>query len=245
MNGEVLLDYNIRILREVWIDDIDLVVGYKWSMIEEHVIKNKLNAKIIYNHNWQKSAVHTLKAAFEWEEKDSLLIYWDTLLDKSLIQDIVWAPGEVTFISRMSKKVESETPIELFTNGMIDSWIFKIGKGMFHVFDDPQKVEKETADFLQKEYTSFSHANISGWVTLSVMIKLMALKSNNVDLVAVNGRYKDMDFFYQTDEYKKYPWKIYFTAYPLYRFLQKYNFISLLKKMKVLDIISKVGAVFK
>lgn len=244
VDWKVLLEYNIKILNDLWVEDIVLVVWYRWDTIESFIKEKNIHANIVYNHDWRKSAINTLKVWFQWESEDILIIYGDTLLDKSLVKDILDSTSEVTFISSNKQSIENKNVLEIFQANVMDSWIFRINKSMYHIFDDADKVIKETELFLQ-EFHGFSHADVSWGVTLSIMIKLMMLKSKSIDFVPVNWRYKDIDFFHQTDEYKRNKWKIYFTAFPLYNFLQKTHWIRFLKQLGVLDLISKIKKILK
>lgn len=89
VRGEVLLERQVRILREVGIDDIRVVVGYKKEMIEKFNEEKKLGLELVYNptaesdrkagSGWVKG-LDSVKVGLEGVNDDVLIMYGDLYL---------------------------------------------------------------------------------------------------------------------------------------------------------------------
>lgn len=85
--GEVLLERQVRLLRECGIGHIKIITNFKEDMIREFDKKKKLGLEFIHNPDFRKPFVG-LRSAME-KEGDCLLILGDVYLTKNIIERLV------------------------------------------------------------------------------------------------------------------------------------------------------------
>lgn len=96
--GEILLEMQVRVLREAGIDDITIVAGYKIEMIRKFNKDKKLGLNVLYNPTaasdkegslgWVKG-IDTAKVGVESVNDDVLLIFGDVLLTVEGLKKVV------------------------------------------------------------------------------------------------------------------------------------------------------------
>lgn len=96
--GEVLLEGQVRVLREAGINNIVIVAGYKIEMVQEFNKDRQLGLNVLYNpsaasdklvsRGWNKG-IETAKVGVKTADDDVLLIFGDVLLVVESIQKIV------------------------------------------------------------------------------------------------------------------------------------------------------------
>jgi len=96
--GEVLLERQVRILREAGISDIAIVAGYKIYQVQKFNKEKKLGLKVLYNPTaasdkegslgWVKG-IDTAKVGVKAMDDDVLLIFGDVLLTVEGLQKVV------------------------------------------------------------------------------------------------------------------------------------------------------------
>ena len=97
-NGEILLEMQVRVLREAGINDIVIVAGYKIEMIKKFNNDKKLGLNVLYNPTaasdkegslgWVKG-IETVWVGLKSVNEDVLLIFGDVLLTVEGLQKIV------------------------------------------------------------------------------------------------------------------------------------------------------------
>ena len=96
--GKVLLEMQVRVLREAGINDIAIVAGYKIEQIREFNKDKKLGLDVLYNptaesdkegsRGWVKG-IDTARVGVKSVDDDVLLIFGDVLLNVEGLQKIV------------------------------------------------------------------------------------------------------------------------------------------------------------
>lgn len=85
--GEVLLERQVRLLRECGIEHIKIITNYKEEMIKEFDRRKKLGLGFIHNPDFRKPFVG-LRSAME-KERDCLLVFGDVYLTKYTIGKLI------------------------------------------------------------------------------------------------------------------------------------------------------------
>ncbi len=97
-DGEVILEMQVRVLREAGINDITVVAGYKIDQVQEFNKDKKLGLKVLYNPSatsdkegslgWIKG-IETAKIGVKSAEDDVLLIFGDVRLTVEGLKKVV------------------------------------------------------------------------------------------------------------------------------------------------------------
>lgn len=97
VNGERLIDHNIKMLHEFGIQDIKIVTGYKNEVFEEH-FKNDQDIELIYNPFYEMMnvlgsffmAMGKLK-----DHEDTVFLHADTVCDYGIFKDMLELEGDM------------------------------------------------------------------------------------------------------------------------------------------------------
>jgi len=97
-DGEVILEMQVRVLREAGINDITVVAGYKIDLVQRFNKDNQLGVNVLYNptaasdkigsRGWVKG-IETAKIGVRSADDDVLLIFGDVLLTLEGIKKVV------------------------------------------------------------------------------------------------------------------------------------------------------------
>lgn len=106
--GEVILERQVRVLRNVGINDITIVGGYKIEMIKQFNEEKKLGLKVVYNptaaselqmfsvrhygHGAWVAWFDSIRAGVEGLDDDVLLIFSDLLLTEEGVRAVIEYP---------------------------------------------------------------------------------------------------------------------------------------------------------
>ena len=93
-NNSTLLDFNLKNLLTIEaITSIDIVVGYKYKLVDKFLTKNNYPKKIktIINENYNKSVIYSVIKGFDnlTNSDTVLLLNGDTLYSKSILDKVV------------------------------------------------------------------------------------------------------------------------------------------------------------
>ena len=92
-----LLDYNLRVLKEIGIEKILIVAGFSAEKIQHHV-RTFENIQVIYNPFWYLcNVLGSLYMALPYLKDDFLFLHADTLVDVAIWKKLVAHPGEIVF----------------------------------------------------------------------------------------------------------------------------------------------------
>lgn len=113
LNGETILDYQLRCLVKCRINQILIVVGYKKDMVMDHVRRSNYNkaVKIIYNDIFKKTdnAYSLFLALKHIKETDSVIILdGDIIFDIKLLKKIIASKHKNVLIADNSRKIKVE-----------------------------------------------------------------------------------------------------------------------------------------
>ncbi|MDD4994708.1 MAG: phosphocholine cytidylyltransferase family protein [Candidatus Pacebacteria bacterium] len=114
LNGETILDYQLRCLEKCQIKEVLIVAGYKKEMIKKHIEKSKYDqmVKIIYNDIFDKTDnTYSLSLALKKinEDKDSVIILdGDIIFDIKLLEKIIVTKYENALVADKNRKIEAE-----------------------------------------------------------------------------------------------------------------------------------------
>lgn len=89
--GEVLLERQVRLLRECGVECIKIITNFKENMIREFDEKAKLGLEFVHNPDFRKPFIG-LRAAMQ-KEKDCLLVLGDVYLTKIVIEQLIKLKG--------------------------------------------------------------------------------------------------------------------------------------------------------
>ncbi len=193
VNGEMVLERMVRILREEGVDDITCVVGWKRKRVEEEC--KRLGIKTLFNPTWMTDS-HTSVTCGLTGDGDVLLLYGDILLPEGLVTKFKDCPGEL---------VDIHTAVPYSTKwGSQHVCVLKVGKSARELF---KKLGEYAKNYDGGKYRK-SGAGL--WIGAGL---LGLLKHNEHDSVVAEEKIQDIDKFEQTDEYKERPWEKWWSLY--------------------------------
>lgn len=90
VNGEVLLERQVRLLQKHRIQDIRIVVGYKKEMIEQFNEEKKLDLEIVYDLNWMlDKSDETMKIGVKEIDDDLLIVCGDSYFTEKFLESFL------------------------------------------------------------------------------------------------------------------------------------------------------------
>ncbi|MCR5329924.1 MAG: phosphocholine cytidylyltransferase family protein [Lachnospiraceae bacterium] len=97
VNGESLIDHNIKMLHAFGIKDIKIVTGYKNEMFEEH-FKGNANIELIYNPFYEM--MNVLGSFFMGmgalkDDEETVFLHADTVCDYGIFKDMLEKEGDM------------------------------------------------------------------------------------------------------------------------------------------------------
>ena len=127
VNGESLIDHNIKMLQEFGIRDINIVTGYKNEMFEEH-FKGREHISLIYNPFYEMMNVlgsffmgmHALM-----DNEEAVFLHADTVCDYGIFKDMLEKEGDV--ILPVDFRPCDEEAMKVLTKG---GEVIEISKGI-------------------------------------------------------------------------------------------------------------------
>lgn len=123
LNGETILDYQLRCLAKCQVKQILIIAGYKKEMIKEHIKKLKYHKgiKIISNDIFDKTDnTYSLSLGLKEvdEKKDSVIVLdGDIIFDVKLLKKIITTKYKNALIADNSRKIEAEDNKVLIEKG--------------------------------------------------------------------------------------------------------------------------------
>ena len=169
--GEVLLERQIRFLRDEGISDIRILVGYRKKMIQDFVRKRGFKVKYICNLNWGDTLT-SLEKCLSDAEKDVLIIYGDTWFTKKALRAMI----------------ESPWPITTGYDGT-NSLTSPAGGRHMH------KIRREKTKFILNLMRTEKYTDKYG----GLMPFIYCLEENRCQAI-IDSNYRDFDHFIDTDE---------------------------------------------
>ncbi|GAI26405.1 unnamed protein product, partial [marine sediment metagenome] len=115
--GEVLLERQVRLLRECGIEHIKIITNYKEEMIKEFDRRKKLGLEFIHNSDYRKPFIG-LRAAME-KERDCLLVFGDVHFPKNTIEKLI---GQRKFVGAVEESRRAMTFGEKVQLGGLKHW---------------------------------------------------------------------------------------------------------------------------
>jgi len=103
--GEVLLERMVKIFKELGVNDITVVTGYRHKDIEEFVDRKNLHINLCYSSRWTPfGAVTSLMAGLEYTglEEDTIIIFSDLYVKKSTIEELIKCSSDICLFSMRS-----------------------------------------------------------------------------------------------------------------------------------------------
>lgn len=207
VDGEIQLEKILKKVRNVVKEkDIIIVAGYKASIIKKYLEEKKFSGKLKINKNYKKSAIYSLLTAIENEKEDILFIMGDENVSLNNI-----------FRLSLTKK---DMGILYDNNIMTDSLeIFKLKYNKFYLLKDKKYERTEFLEEVLKYYNIKEKIRINkssgiglGYMTADLIRVISEISnvenimgSKNIEFVKYNRKLeyvKDLDLYYQTDEYK-------------------------------------------
>ncbi|MDD5760571.1 MAG: phosphocholine cytidylyltransferase family protein [Candidatus Pacebacteria bacterium] len=125
LNGETILDYQLRCLEKCQVKEILIVAGYKKEMIREHLKKSKHNQliKVICNDIFDKTDnTYSLSLALQEidEKKDSVIVLdGDIIFDVRLLRNVLITNYKNVLIADNIGKMEAEDNKVLIKRGYV------------------------------------------------------------------------------------------------------------------------------
>ena len=95
-NGKKLIEYNLDVLREIGVNKIIIVTGYRYDAFEE-LTKGMLDVVLIYNPFYEM--VNVLGSFFMGMEElseDFLYLHADTICDSSIFERLIKSESDIT-----------------------------------------------------------------------------------------------------------------------------------------------------
>ena len=96
INGKKLIEYNLDVLREIGVNKIIIVTGYRYDAFEE-LTKGMLDVVLIYNPFYEM--VNVLGSFFMGMEElseDFLYLHADTICDSSIFERLIKSESDIT-----------------------------------------------------------------------------------------------------------------------------------------------------
>ena len=184
LNGETLLSRQLRILKDIGIDDVVITTGPHEGILREHADKNSHDLKIKYVHNpvYDKTNyIYSLYLAKDLIDDDILLMHGDLLFSESVLATLM--EEHERSVSVVSYDIDP--PEKDFKAVVDDGKVKKIGVDVQGVFFQPlYSMNKD--DFLRwmKSIESFVEHGDSGVYAEEALNQL--LDSGDVLLYAVD-----------------------------------------------------------
>ena len=155
LNGETILDYQLRCLTKCQVKQILIIGGYKKEMIKEHIKKLKYHKgiKIIPNDIFDKTDnTYSLSLGLKEvdEKKDSVIVLdGDIIFDVKLLKKIIAIKYKNALIADNNRKIEEEDNKVLIEKGYVQSISKKI-KGSA-IYNSIIKLNGELLDKFKNE----------------------------------------------------------------------------------------------
>jgi len=94
INGETILERQVRLLRKYGIQEIYMVVGYKFHLIKKFVDEYQLNLNYIHNDKWNQSDnLYSLFLAIQELEEGFVLLNADVVFDGRMLRKLLRCSG--------------------------------------------------------------------------------------------------------------------------------------------------------
>lgn len=191
MHGETLLKRTVMLFREVGVEQIRIVAGYKKELIEEHNNKEKLGLEIVYNPDWDYDysylrpgqpgqdylkGMKTVELGLDGMDDALLMTYGDALMMRKAVKEAV----------------ETKLPLAMAT-----PHLFKIDRSHLHLLKELPNYGGGTGVYLPLRQLFVSYADMAeSWHPIG--------KNPICYMLSVRGfGVCDVDYYNQTDEYKK------------------------------------------
>jgi len=209
IDGKVQLDEVLENIQEAGIEKTRVVVGYKADAIRDHLATTKFHVEIVYNKDYEKSAIYSIQVGLKDIYEDALLLFADERIPVAQLRAAVATEGGVVVFQRSGKMFPSMN-------------FFKIRQENIPLFldtrfKDLQFVNEIDASLRQAKFypiPSVSSGYFMEFIFLYIMLKLDKQKSGQLVRLPGDGYedVRDLDSFLQTDEYKN-SFLRYFTPY--------------------------------
>ncbi len=129
VGGKTLVDHAIERLTRVGIDEISIAIGWKGSLIEEHLTSSDNMIDVVCVADYEIGPLQTLTTVLETFDDDFLLIPVDTLTDSSVIADML-AQTKGPELRDMTLAVDFNTQSGTLVSTAEDGTITGLGDGV-------------------------------------------------------------------------------------------------------------------
>ena len=184
-----ILERTVTALRTAGIEDIRIVVGYRGKDIVEYNEERGLNLEVVHNPDWGEDAPASLFAGLKDVDDDVLLLMFDLIIDDKLIRvfleheedELVW----MKTVKPKTRRIYPECRDK-------DVSIVKIGKEKLDIFEgiDGRQI-----------LTKFGWKKVQGNEIYALLYE--GLRHNNPAEVNIIRPLKDIDYYWQTEEYRQ------------------------------------------
>lgn len=191
--GEILLERTVQILRQLGVNDIRIVVGWKREEIEKFNKEKKLGLEFVYNPDWSSNAVKSLTTGLQGVDDDVLIIGADLLIRLDVIEGLLRCDAPFCCI-RERPSVSQVYPWGVGTQ----AYICKVSRERLHVLRGAQKYAERWAD---KKWGGDHKGwrSESGMAWIGAIIEIFKEFKHEIG-GATAARVSDIDFYEQTDE---------------------------------------------
>lgn len=120
-NKKTILDYNISMMTELGVQEIYIVVGYKYEKIINH-IKHHKNVSFIYNPFWNNcNVLGSFFQAFPFMHKDTLFLHADTLVELEIWDKLLKIDSDIVLPYKSKKCGDEEMKVYFDNFGKLKS----------------------------------------------------------------------------------------------------------------------------
>jgi choline kinase len=135
-DGKSLLKRHIEILKELYVEEIVIITGYKSEMIVEHLNDASIPIRFIFNERYAEGSIISLGCAYDilTNESDFILMDADVLYDKNILSRLFETKNKNCFL--LDRNFESgDEPVKICVdkNGIINEFRKKISAN--HTYD--------------------------------------------------------------------------------------------------------------
>lgn len=186
LGGETLLSREIRLLKELGftVEDIYVVGGYKYQMLENCGATLLCNAKYLQTDN-----AYSLGLALQQGgDNDYIVMDADLVFDRSILEDALKDPRPNLILTKESSDLEESTGIILREDGTVSA-IGKQHRNSGYVYISIFKFGRETASAFFREL--MLERSVKTWYTLALTEIMQRFPFYDL---SVTGKWHEIDF---------------------------------------------------